>query len=119
MTTIGIVLSLLFEAIRFFSLVPLWDFLFGLHWSPQTALREDQVGASGSFGAVPLFVGTALITFIVLGIRAASHFYLYPKFHAALTDREVKESNRMMTIIGTSTVDDWRSASMCGEEAVS
>lgn len=61
----------------------------------------------------------ALVTFIVLGIRAASHFYLYPKFHAALTDRQVKESNRMMTIVGTSTVDDWRSASMCGEEAVS
>ena len=38
------------------------EFLFGLHWSPQTALRADQVGSSGAFGAVPLFVGTLLIT---------------------------------------------------------
>ena len=51
---VGIVLSLLFEAIRFFQLVPPSEFLFGLEWSPQTALREDQVGQSGSFGAVPM-----------------------------------------------------------------
>ena len=63
-TTVGIVASLLFEAYRFFDKVPLTDFLFGLEWSPQTALRADQVGASGSFGAVPLFVGTILISLI-------------------------------------------------------
>ncbi|HJP37155.1 MAG TPA: phosphate ABC transporter permease family protein, partial [Gammaproteobacteria bacterium] len=57
-TTIGIVLSLLFESIRFFAKVPIYDFLFGLQWSPQTAIRADQVGATGSFGAIPLFVGT-------------------------------------------------------------
>jgi phosphate transport system permease protein len=66
LTTIGIVLSLLFESLRFFAKVPLAEFLFGLHWSPQTALREDQVGASGSFGAIPLFVGTGLITLIAM-----------------------------------------------------
>ena len=66
LTTIGIVLSLLFEAIRFFSKVPFTEFLFGLHWSPQTALRADQVGASGAFGAIPLFAGTLLITFIAM-----------------------------------------------------
>jgi len=68
LTTIGIVLSLLFEAIRFFRLVPLTDFLFGLEWSPQTALRADQVGSSGAFGAVPLFAGTLLITFIAMAV---------------------------------------------------
>ena len=65
-TTIGIVLSVLFEAIRFFEKVPLTEFLFGLNWSPQTAIRADQVGSSGSFGAVPLFAGTILITGIAM-----------------------------------------------------
>ena len=65
-TTVGIVLSVLFEAIRFFQKVPLTEFLFGLNWSPQTAIRADQVGSSGSFGAVPLFTGTLLITAIAM-----------------------------------------------------
>jgi phosphate transport system permease protein len=67
-TTIGIVLSLLFEALRFFNRVPLAEFLFGLEWSPQTALRADQVGSSGSFGAVPLFTGTLLISGIAMAV---------------------------------------------------
>jgi phosphate transport system permease protein len=65
-TTIGIVLSVLFEAIRFFQKVPMTEFLFGLNWSPQMAIRADQVGSSGSFGAVPLFTGTLLITSIAM-----------------------------------------------------
>ncbi len=65
-TTVGIILSVLFESIRFFSIVPVGDFLFGLEWSPQTAIREDQVGSSGAFGAVPLFTGTLLITLIAM-----------------------------------------------------
>ncbi len=65
-TTVGIVLSVLFEAIRFFQKVPATEFLFGLNWSPQTAIRADQVGSSGSFGAVPLFAGTMLITAIAM-----------------------------------------------------
>jgi phosphate transport system permease protein len=65
-TTVGIVLSVLFEAIRFFREVPVSEFLFGLNWSPQTAIRADQVGSSGSFGAVPLFAGTLLITAIAM-----------------------------------------------------
>ncbi|MBB4284453.1 phosphate ABC transporter permease subunit PstC [Roseospira goensis] len=66
LTTVGIVLSLLFEALRFFSRIPVTEFLFGLHWSPQTAIREDQVGSTGAFGAVPLFAGTMLISFIAM-----------------------------------------------------
>ncbi len=64
--TVGIVLSLLFETVRFFELVPFVDFLTGLHWSPQTAIREDQVGSTGAFGAVPLFAGTLLVTLIAM-----------------------------------------------------
>ncbi len=70
LTTIGIVLSLLFEAMRFFARVPLTEFLFGLEWSPQTALRAEQVGSSGAFGAVPLFAGTLLITVIAMLVAA-------------------------------------------------
>ncbi len=65
-TTVGIVFSVLFEAIRFFETVPITSFLFGLEWSPQMAIREDQVGSSGAFGAVPLFAGTMLISFIAM-----------------------------------------------------
>ena len=65
-TTIGIVASLAFEAYRFFGRIPLTDFLFGLEWSPQTAMRSDQVGASGKFGVLPLLSGTLLISFIAM-----------------------------------------------------
>jgi len=61
-----IVLSVLFESIRFFHAVPLTDFLFGLDWSPQIAIRADQVGSSGAFGAVPIFAGTLMITLIAM-----------------------------------------------------
>jgi phosphate transport system permease protein len=62
LTTLGIFLSVLVEALRFFQQVSPLDFLFGLSWSPQTAIRADQVGSSGAFGAVPLFAGTLLIS---------------------------------------------------------
>lgn len=88
LVTIGIVLSLVFETARFFQEVPVHEFLFGLHWSPQTALRADQVGSSGSFGAVPVFVGTLLITAIAMvvalpiGLMSAIYntFYATPRF---------------------------------------
>ncbi len=57
---------MLFEALRFFKLVPLTDFLFGLKWSPQTALTADQGGSSGAFGAIPVFLGTFMITAIAM-----------------------------------------------------
>jgi phosphate transport system permease protein len=70
LTTIGIFMSVLFEAIRFFQQVSLFDFLFGLNWSPQTAIRADQVGSSGAFGAIPLFAGTLLISGIAMAVAA-------------------------------------------------
>ena len=68
LVTVGIVLSLVFEAARFFARVPVSEFLFSTHWSPQTALRADQVGSSGSFGAIPVFWGTLLITMIAMAV---------------------------------------------------
>jgi phosphate transport system permease protein len=84
LTTLGIVLSLLFESLRFFSLVSPVEFLFGLNWSPQTAIRADQAGSSGAFGAIPLFWGTifigaiiAMIVAIPLGLMSAIYLTQY------------------------------------------
>jgi phosphate transport system permease protein len=87
-TTIGIVLSVLFEAIRFFNSVSVLEFIFGTSWSPQTSIRVGQVGSSGSFGAVPLFLGTMLISLIAMfiavpiGLMTAIYLseYATPKF---------------------------------------
>jgi phosphate transport system permease protein len=88
-TTLGIVLSLLFESVRFFSLYSPLDFLFGLEWSPQTAIRADQVGSSGAFGAVPLFWGTlfigaiiAMLVAVPLGLMGAIYLtqYAHPRW---------------------------------------
>ena len=68
LSTIGIVMSVLFESLRFFTSVSPLEFLFGTKWSPQTSIRSDQVGSSGSFGAIPLFAGTMLISFVALTI---------------------------------------------------
>lgn len=68
LVTLAIVFSVLFEALRFFQIIPVTDFLFGIKWSPQMAIRADQAGASGAFGAVPLFLGTILITIIAMVI---------------------------------------------------
>ncbi|MFP4071761.1 MAG: phosphate ABC transporter permease subunit PstC [Desulfovibrionales bacterium] len=65
-TTIGIVFSVLFESLRFFQTVPVTEFIFGLKWSPQMAIRADQVGSSGAFGAVPVFAGTLMIAAIAM-----------------------------------------------------
>ncbi len=64
LTTLGIIASLLYESFLFFAEVSPVEFLTGLQWSPQTALREDQAGQSGAFGAVPVFTGT----FLVMGV---------------------------------------------------
>ena len=80
MVTVGIVLSLIFETIQFFGKVPVSDFLFGLEWSPQTAIRADQVGSGGSFGVLPLINGTLLISAIAMVVATplglASAVYL-------------------------------------------
>ena len=92
LVTVGIVFSLVFETGRFFERVPISEFLFGLHWSPQTALRADQVGSSGSFGAVPIFAGTLLVTLIAMlvsvpiGLFSAVYmtFYADPRLRAVV-----------------------------------
>jgi phosphate transport system permease protein len=90
LTTVGIVLSVLFESILFFRKVPVSEFLFGLSWSPQMAIHADQAGSSGAFGAVPLFTGTLLISLIAMivavpiGLLSAIYLaeYASPEFRA-------------------------------------
>ena len=74
LTTMGIIFSLLFESIKFFSAINIFDFLFGLSWSPQRAFVSDASAITaleyenlkGAFGSVPLFAGTAFIAFIAM-----------------------------------------------------
>lgn len=83
LTTLGIVLSVIFESLLFFDKVSMTDFFFVDEWSPQIALRQDQVGASGAFGAVPLFTGTLMVTVIAMliavpiGLMAAIYLSEY------------------------------------------
>ena len=87
LTTIGIVLSLIFETFRFFELVPITEFLFGLKWYPQIAIRADQGAGEGAWGAIPVFSGTLLISFVAMlvagpiGLMSAIYFseYASPK----------------------------------------
>jgi phosphate transport system permease protein len=67
-TTLGIIVSLVGEAITFFRLVPPREFLFGLRWEPQIAIRADQIVGEGAFGAVPVFLGTLLISAIAMAV---------------------------------------------------
>lgn len=84
LTTLGIVGSLIFESARFFDKVSIVEFLTSTVWSPQTAMRADQIGSSGAFGAVPLFWGTifigaiiAMIVAIPLGLMSAVYLTQY------------------------------------------
>ena len=74
LTTLGIIISLLFESIKFFSTINIFDFLFGTSWSPQRAFvrdasaitPEEYLELKDAFGSVPLFAGTAFIAFIAM-----------------------------------------------------
>ena len=92
LTTVGIIVSLLVEALRFFERVPFNEFLFGLNWEPQIPIREDQVAAKGAFGAIPVFTGTLLIAAIAMfvsvpiGLFSAVYLteYASPRFRSII-----------------------------------
>ncbi|MDQ6992047.1 MAG: phosphate ABC transporter permease subunit PstC [Mariprofundus sp.] len=71
LTTIGIVLSVVFESIRFFQVIPIWDFITGTKWQPDTAFligagRGGEGVAPPLFGSLPIFAGTFMITLIAM-----------------------------------------------------
>ena len=82
LTTAGIIISLVFETVRFFGMVSPLDFLFGLHWAPDPMSSGPADGKQ--FGAVPLFWGTlyigaiiAMIVAIPLGLMSAIYLTQY------------------------------------------
>ncbi len=83
--TIAITASILFEALRFFEQVNIFDFLFGLKWNPQMAIHSEQSVSQSYFGMVPVLLGTLLITLIAIsiavpiGIMAAIYLVFYAK----------------------------------------
>jgi len=75
LTTLGIVISLLIESLRFFERVNPFEFFFGLNWEPQIPIREGQVTAGGAFGAIPVFTGTLLIATIAMAVAVPIGLY--------------------------------------------
>ena len=102
LTTVGIVASLLYESGRFFGIVPIGQFLFGTHWSPQVILPDDP---GASLGAVPLFWGTFFIGAVIAMAVAVpfglmSAIYLTQYAHAA-TRRWMKPVLEMLAGVPT------------------
>ncbi len=96
LTTIGIVLSVLFETGRFFKEVSVFEFFTGLRWAP--------TGTPPVFGFIPLLAGTLLITLIAicvagpLGLLSA----IYMAEYATPTTRAIfKPVLEMLTGIPT------------------
>jgi phosphate transport system permease protein len=88
LTTVGIVLSMLGEAVRFFQHVRPTEFFFGTVWNP----RFSTVGSAGQsgFGMLPLMAGTLMIAAIAmlvavpLGLMTAIYLSEYAS-HATRT----------------------------------
>ncbi len=89
LTTLGIVLSVLFESIHFFQSVAPQDFYFGTVWDPRFTSADSNRG-EGQFGFLPLLWGTLYISFVALlvavpiGLYAAIYLseYASSKFRA-------------------------------------
>lgn len=64
LTTIGIVFSMLGEAIHFFSFVKPVDFFFGTTWNP--GFSSTGQASVGDYGLLPLLWGTLMVSFIAL-----------------------------------------------------
>lgn len=94
LTTVGIVASLLSEAIRFFTFVSPVDFFFGTVWNP----RFSSVGAgTGEYGLLPLLWGTlmvatiAMIVALPIGLMTAIYLSQYAPARVRSTVKPVIE----------------------------
>lgn len=88
LTTIGIVLSLLADAIRFFSFINPIDFFFGTVWNPR--FQSTGTGSAGEYGLLPLLTGTLMISIIAMlvavPIGLMSAIYLSQYAHQRVRD---------------------------------
>ncbi len=65
LTTVGIVLSMLFQTISFFERVPFSNFFFGTVWDPRFA-AAGAADSAGQFGLIPLLAGTLYIALVAM-----------------------------------------------------
>lgn len=87
LTTLGIVMSMFGEAMRFFSFVNPLDFFFGTQWNPGFSTSGS---AEGSYGLLPLLWGTLMVSGIALlvavpvGLMIAIYLaeYASPRFRS-------------------------------------
>jgi phosphate transport system permease protein len=102
MTTLGIVVSVVFEAARFFAQIDLVEFFTGTTWSPDAAFlggagRGAEEVAKPEFGAVPIFAGTIMITAIAmlvaipLGLASAIYMAEYASLRLRKTAKPILE----------------------------
>ncbi len=91
LTTVGIVASLVYEAAAFFAIVPITEFLFGLRWEPQIALRADQVAGQGAFGMIPVLFGTIVISMLAMAVAVPIGIFsaIYLTEYASTTVRAI------------------------------
>ena len=104
LTTAGIIFAVAAEAARFFEHVSPGDFFFGVLWSPQIAIREDQAGAQGAFGLLPLLAGTLLITAIAMATATPAGLVIavyLAEFAAPKTRARVKPALEMLAGVPT------------------
>lgn len=96
LTTVGIILSMLFETLHFFSLVSVSDFFFGLVWDPRFS-APGRGGSEGQFGVLPLLWGTLYISFVALlvavpvGLFAAVYMAEYAGQRVRATSKPLLE----------------------------
>ncbi|NNE54148.1 MAG: phosphate ABC transporter permease subunit PstC [Sulfitobacter sp.] len=64
LTTLGIILSLIFNTIEFFRLYPATEFFFGTNWAPSFSGR----GGASDLGVLPLLWGTFYISIVALTV---------------------------------------------------
>src|SRR3546814_12247781 len=83
LTTFGIVLSLLFESIRFFRLVSPAELLFGTTWAPTSGEPQPD-----TFGGIPLFWGPVLIGAIIALIVAIPLGHVTAVYHTQSRSEE-------------------------------
>ncbi len=86
LTTVGIVASLLSEALRFFTFVSPLDFFFGTVWNPGFSTSG---GATGEYGLLPLLWGTVMISAIAM-LVAIPVGLLSAIYMAEYADRRVR-----------------------------
>jgi len=94
LTTIGIVLAIIFESIHFFKIVSFWEFITGTHWAPDDATEGN---TEGMFGSIPIFAGTFMVTIIAMmvavpiGVLSAVYMSEYASEHVRNTAKPALE----------------------------